>query len=56
LEKRLKEASRLGFRQAIVPRSGRRSPGAPPLATEEAATVAQAVEKALVPGDGNEFE
>jgi DNA repair protein RadA/Sms len=55
LEKRLKEASRLGFRQALVARAPRRPPGPSPLATEEVATVAQAIEKALVPGAGDDF-
>jgi DNA repair protein RadA/Sms len=56
LEKRLKEAARLGFREALVARVPRRSHAQAPLATEEVTSVAQAVERALVATEGDAFE
>lgn len=56
LEKRLKEAARLGFERALVARSPRRRRDRSPLGTAEVASVAQAVEIALTGGEGDAFE
>jgi len=49
LERRLREAARLGFRHAIVPRAGRGavSPDVPGLRSTEVATLREAVATAL---------
>jgi DNA repair protein RadA/Sms len=49
IDKRLREAARLGFRRALIAGRGRRRPGGQdPLAVTDVATVRDAVEKALL--------
>jgi DNA repair protein RadA/Sms len=53
IDKRLKEAARLGFCRALVAGRGRRKPGGKdPLLVQDAATVRDAVAQALVPNAG----
>jgi DNA repair protein RadA/Sms len=54
LERRLREAARLGFDRAIVPRATRESAWSPPAGMEVVAvgSLAEAVERALVAGPG----